>query len=83
MCTKTFLLTDPIILLFNEVEELQEMATAAQAPLTNQQIMNLGLKLIKNTADFEKALANWYATPTNCQTWVNFKTHFTATQEQL
>ena len=80
---KVFDITQPLVLLYNEVEDLQELATAAQNPYTDTQLVNLGIRLIKNMADFEKGLTDWYARPAATNTWVNFKTHFEDAYEAL
>ena len=76
-------INDPPVNMFNKIEYLVKLAKAAQMPKTQAQIVNLGLYLVKKTNDFEAALLTWYGRPVVEQTWVNFKTHFTAAQRQL
>ena len=52
LLAKVFDLTQPLILMFNEVDELVDLAVAANIPYTIHQTMNMGLTLIKNTNDF-------------------------------
>ena len=73
---RVFDITEPLIGMYNEVEDLQRLATASFAPYTDRQLVNLGIRLIKNMHDFEKGLDTWYSLPRDSQTWVTFKTHF-------
>jgi len=73
---KVFDIEQPLILLFNEVEELEQLGNAANWPYTALQLVDIGVKLIKNMCDFETVLTNWFARPTVEHTWVNFKLHF-------
>ena len=52
------------------------MATASNTPYNDCQLVNLGLRLIKNMSDFEQGLQHWYDCPQADQTWMNFKIHF-------
>ena len=83
LCTKVFNIIEPLIVLFNEVNNLCEMAAAALTPYTDPQIINLGIQLIKNMQDFEKGLTTWYKLLLPNQTWINFKQHFSAAQDSL
>lgn len=73
---KVFELKDPLAISFNKVEDLLDISVAAQDPFTDKQIVNIGLHLIKNTNDFERALEEWINKATEEQTWLNFKAHF-------
>ena len=53
---KVFDTTEPLAILFNEVEDLLALSTAASNPYTSRQIVNLGVKLIKKFNEFEKSL---------------------------
>ena len=46
-------ITQPFIALFNEVNDLQEMAQAAEDPKMEQQLIELGKTVLKNTKEFE------------------------------
>ena len=76
-------LRDPPVIMFNKIEDLMSLATAARMPKTEAQIVNYGLDLIKRTNDFEQALLNWYALAPQNQTYANFKQHFTDAQREL
>ena len=71
-----FDITQPLVELYNAVEELQEIATASHSPFTDRQMVGLGMKLIRNMNDYEKARGEWMAKPIVDKTWNNFKTHF-------
>ena len=75
--------TDPPDVLFNMIEELAVTAEAASLPKTLAQLINYGLNAVRKTGEYERALAEWFATPEQDKTWVNFKTHFTDAQQQL
>ena len=55
---KCFPLTESIIVIFNEIEDLYELATVINIVFILEQTINLGLKCIKNTHDFEKGLSD-------------------------
>ena len=74
--TLQYNVTEPIITIFNEIEELSRVADAANNPFSEMQKVQIGLKVIKNTNDFETAIEKWYGRPAVEHTWANFKTHF-------
>ena len=43
---------DPLILLYNPIEKLKKMAEAASIPYTADQLLDIGLTVIRNTRDF-------------------------------
>ena len=54
---------DPMILLFNPIEKLRKIADSAEITYTDNQILDIGLTVIRNTRDFEKALGDWEVLP--------------------
>ena len=66
---------DPMILLFNPIEKLRKMAESAKITYTDNQVLDIGLTVIRNTRDFEKALGNWEVLPAARKTWTRFKKH--------
>ena len=74
---------DPMILLYNPIEKLKTMGEAANIAYTEQQLLDIGLTVIRNTRDFEKALGEWETLTTTVKTWTEFKKHFSAAQKQL
>ena len=80
---KVFDISEPLIVMYNEIEDLLELSTAAGQTYTQSQIVNLGVHLIKNTNDFEKGLNDWYDKPIIDHNWLNFQDHFTWAQQNL
>ena len=74
---------DPMILLFNPIEKLKKMATAAEISYTTEQLLDIGLTVIRNTRDFERALGDWETLTAGDKTWDRFKSHFKEAQKQL
>ena len=68
--------TDPMVLLYLPIKQLQKLATSTSIPYSDAQILEFGLALIRSTRDFEKSLSNWKTKPDADKTWLNFKTHF-------
>ena len=73
---RIFDITHPLVELYNATEELQEIAIASSSPFTDKQMVSIGLKLIRNMNDYEKARGEWMAKPSVDKTWTTFKTHF-------
>ena len=74
---------DPMIILYNPIEKLRKMAGAANIAYTENQILYIGLTVIRNTKDLEKSLGGWENLPTTDKIWARFKTRVTAAQQQL
>ena len=70
--------SDPLVTVYNKIEELTRLVVAAENPYSDKQRVQMGLKIMKNTHDFETGLREWYARPSNEHTWDNFKQHFDA-----
>ena len=71
-----FDITQPLIVMYNEIQDLQDMASHSSNAYLDTQIVNLGIHLIKNMCDFGTGLTDWYARPTHEHTLLNFKSHF-------
>ena len=82
LLARVFDLTQLLILMFNKIDDLVDLAIAAKLPYTEHQIVNLGLTLVKNTNDFEKGISDWIEKKTT-KDWDAFKMHFETTQENL
>ena len=54
--SKIFNIIEPLIVMYNEINDLQELATASRLQYSDPQIVNIGIRLIKNVNDFEKGL---------------------------
>ena len=75
--------TDPLVLLTRPIEKLQKMAKQAGIPYTEQQLLEKGFQLIRNTRDFETGLTKWNNKAEGDKTWSNFKLHFQQAQQNL
>ena len=75
--------SDPLITFVNEIEELARLGTAANNPYSDMQKVQIGLRIIKNTGDFEQGLREWYSRPSVEHTWQNFIDHFEEARELL
>ena len=69
-------LLNPLVKVFDEVEELQHLGIAAQDPYSEAQLIKFGLQIIKNIHDFETGIEKWIDLPKISKTWANFKSHF-------
>ena len=76
-------ITDPPVVLFNLIEDLDTISTAANVTKTVNQRINYGLEIIRTTGEFETALTTWFARPPIEHTWANFKLHFTDAHTSL
>lgn len=56
---RVFDLSEPLDVLFNEVEDLKALSIAADNEYTERQLVNIGIQLIENTNDFKRGLENW------------------------
>ena len=65
-----------MVLLTRPLEQLQKLAAQAGIPHTDNQILQKGLQLIRNTNDFEYALTQWKDKNDIDKTWHNLKSHF-------
>ena len=80
---KVYDICEPLVIMFNEIEELQDIATASSNAFTDKQMINIGIQCIKNFNDFEKGLSEWYDLPAAAKNWLRFKTHFERARESL
>jgi hypothetical protein len=56
-------ISDPIVEIFNPIEDLEEFGIAANDPYTSQQLIKFGLQIIKDTGDLEKGQEEWHERP--------------------
>ena len=69
---------EPLVIVFNVIEELKLLAEAANDPFTPVQLLEIGIQVIKNSHDFENGLLMWFQLPIRSRDWTTFKTHFEA-----
>ena len=78
--------SEPVDKVFMEVTHLVDYASAAGAPFTRPQTLNIAYVIRKNTRVFNNAIKEWNrltrATP-NHASWVNFKSHFRQAYKEL
>ena len=74
---------EPTVVMYNKIDDLINLAAAANLPKTNEQIVNIGIHLIKKTNDFETALLAWYNRHPTQQTFREFRSHFTNAKKEL
>ena len=61
------------IIIFNAIEDLSQLATAANLEISQQQIMRYRVELLKSTGEFDTTLTSWFYCPPADTTWVTFK----------
>jgi len=77
-------LEDPLMLLFDDIEDLQSLSQAARVPKTTAQIMDLTLNILKNCGScFTLTIMSWNDRPAIEKTWTNLKQHFEQAQQKL
>ena len=79
----TFHPADPLIILYGPIEKLRKLTIAGGISCTSEQVLDIGLMVIKNICDFERALMDWQAKPLINKDWATFKLHITAAQNVL
>ena len=68
-----FNIQQPMIILFDELEELQQIYVTALNPYTGTQMVKIGLKLNHIFYDFEKGLISWLKRPVVEHMLINLK----------
>lgn len=74
--TTPYDLSDPIQILFNNIEDFKVFSKAAGEEKTDQQIINLTLTILRDCGEFETTLESWHALQDAQKTWTNLKTIF-------
>ena len=74
---------DPLVVIFNAIEDLANIASAANLEKLQQQIINYGIKMLKETGEFETSLTTWFDRSPAELTWANFKKHFNQAHANL
>ena len=75
-CANIFDTQQPLVIIFNELEELEQLVIAANNPFSGINLVNISIKLINNFNDFEKGLTSWYKQPLIEHRMINLKLHF-------
>ena len=69
-------LLDPIMDLFEKIEEVVEFAEAANTPIPGGKVVNIAYLLILRTGGMEKACEKWEDMQVGLKTWQVFKDRF-------
>ena len=59
----TFHSVNPLIMLYEPIKRLQKQEGVARIRHTPEQMLDIGIRVTKNTRDFERALMDWQAKP--------------------
>ena len=76
-------LTEPIVQIFDELEELQDFGAAAQNYYLDIQLIKFILHIVKNTGKFEYDIRFWNVMLRAYKTWANLKEHFEHAHQSL
>ena len=58
--TIVYILTEPLITVFIQIEYLQMLAKAAKNPYSDRQLVKTASRIIMNMNDFNNVQADWY-----------------------
>ena len=75
--------TQPIEVLFNQIETAQEFAEAANTPYPNASIISTAYLLVFKTGMYRDACREWNRRAAVTKTWDNFKADFSAAHQEL
>lgn len=73
----------PIVLVFNKVDDLMDLASAAGSPYSARQLINFAYVIINRTGKFTTGIREWNRLPDIQKTWTTFTTHFAAVHREL
>ena len=73
----------PIVIVFNKIDDLLDLATAAGSPCSAQQIINFGYNILNKTGKFKQGIREWNRLLPAQKTWATFQTHFTTEYQAL
>ena len=75
-----FNIQDPLTKLYEEIEELERLGVDS-TPFSPEQLVNIGIQIIKRTGDYQIGLEDWYRLHPANRTWPTFKSHFQAARK--
>lgn len=73
----------PLETLWSRIDDLKDLSDQANSPYTQKQCINIAYILILSTKKFKDYIMQWNRRPHVQQTWMNFKSDFTAAQNEL
>ena len=76
-------ITHPIDVIFNKLEDLNDLSIATRADYTETQLINIVYVIINNTAKYQHYIRDWSRFQPAQNTWANFKTHFRQAHQEL
>ena len=74
--TKAYNPDEHIQVLFSQIDDVQEIGIAANAPYSNEQLVQAGEISIVNTGKYIIPYTEWISKRVTDKTWPNFKTDF-------
>ena len=69
--------------MYSNVNELKDLEPASGNNFTPKHLIEIGIKLIENSNEFEKELTEWFDLPTPDKIWPRFQTHFDQARASL
>ena len=76
-------LINPIVNIFNEIEDLRDLGVTADNKYSEQQLVKFGLQIIKNNGELEYDIRISHGLAKTARTWDDFKMHFEAAHRIL
>ena len=74
---------DPVDDIFTEIEDLADISSIANSPLSDRQKIDFAYLLLQRTRHFKLGLQEWNRKSTSDQTWINFMIHFRDVHQDL
>ena len=71
-----WLLLDPMVELFEKIEEVVEFVESSNNPIPGGKVVNIAYLLILRTGGMKKACEQWEDMQVGLKTWQAFKYHF-------
>jgi hypothetical protein len=79
----TFDINQPVDTVFNEIEDLSDLAEHANSPMTPQQQIDLAYVILAREPILQQDIRLWNRRPLIDRTWPNMLTHFREAQNDL
>jgi len=78
-----FDISQPVDIIFNAIDDLSALATHANSPMTQQQMIDIAYVIFARQSVLQQDLRAWKRTPLADRTWANMITHFREAQNDL
>ena len=79
----TYDVSYPPDVVYEAIEDLLDLATAADNPFSQRQAVSMAFKIINRTGRFEHDVRSWMQKTTAQKTWINFKQHFNKAYKEM